>query len=537
MKLPKFIKFKENNKRILSIDFGGSFIKVVYLEVRRDKYVLLAYALKEFNSNLKTSEELSAELKEILQANSIAVKETYLSIADPDRIFIKKLTLPQMSKDELLKAAQWQLKSDLPFSAEESVSDLQIIREYADSEGAKKIELFCVFAKKELINKYLSVVTACGLSPFKISISAFNYCATLGSLATNPKISAIFDIGRTYSCITIYQNNKLNFLRNLNFSTSKLSSSLAGTLVTDRGRIEIGFDKAEALMQQFGIPLDESVELQDDIKADQIITLMRPLLETVVKELERSFDYFKSESAIESPEILYITGGGANLKNLDSYLAGQLKIKVVKLPLADSLDVKNMDLEKLSLNTNQLSSALSLGLFAPGINLLPREIKSQKSELIQKNTLHIAAIIISVIFIFSWAVINFQIHDYKSRLKIAKLHLQSVEEVKALKQIVELREDLINKINTGKVPSGGLLKLIGAIIPPNIMLEEFNFDQSSHLMHLSGTVSASKESVEKVLTDFINRLENSKFILDANLVSSVEGQGVNNFEIECHLAK
>ena len=89
----------------------------------------------------------------------------------------------------------------------------------------------------------------------------------------------------------------------------------------------------------------------------------------------------------------------------------------------------------------------------------------------------------------------------------------------------------------GKVPSGGLLKLIGSVIPASIMLNEFDFDQLSHSMHLNGVVIASGDSVEKVLTDFMKALEDSKFVLEANLVSSKEYEGKNSFEIECILAK
>ena len=537
MEWPRFLKLNDDNKRVTCIDFGGSFIKVVCLQVKGDTYRLLAYALKEFDTSSSTSEELSAFLKQILEENAVFVNEAYLSFSDPEGIFIKKLSLPHMPKEELLNAVKWQLKGELPFSAEESVLDLQVIREYADNEGARKIEIFCVFAKKNIVNKYVTAVIGCGLVPQKVSSSVFNYCGILDALSASPEVSAIFDIGHSHSYVSIYQKNKLSFVRSLNFSTSKLSASLCATLVTDNGKVEVGFDKAEELMRQQGIPLDETVKLDDGIKTGQLIPLMRPLLETVAKELERSFDYFNSETGSVKPEVLYLTGGGASLNNLDSYLAGQLKIKVEKLPLPASLNIKNVDAEKFFLEANQLSSAIGLSLLASGINLLPREIKSQKIELIQKTTLRISAVAIAAMFAFSWFVINFQIRDYKKRLKIAQLHLQNVEEIKTLKQVVDLRDDFINKIHTGKVPSGGLLKLIGSVIPANIMLNEFDFDQSSHKMHLNGVVLASGDAVEKLLTDFMKALENSKFVLEANLINSKEEAGKNSFEIECVLAK
>jgi len=533
----KFLKLKDNYKRSMSIDFGASFIKVACVEASGDRYRLLAYALGELNAGQKTSEEISLFLKRLLEANSLTEKEVSLSICDPDWIFIKKLTLPQMPKDELLNAVKWQLKGQLPFSADGCASDLQVVREYTDSEGAKKVELFCIFAKKDIIDKYVSAAMMCGLSPVKVSSSVFNYCGTLNLLSANPEISAILDIGHTHSQVSIYQKNKLIFVRDLNFSTSKLIASLLGVLVTDQGKLEINMQKASELIQNYGIPLDLSGVLEGEIKAIHIISLMRPLLEAVAKELSRSFEYFKSESGLDLPAALYITGGGANLINLDRYLADQLKMRVERLPLPDLLDTPGLDKDKLYLDANLLSGAIGLSLSNGGINLLPREIKNRKVELIQKTFLRVTAIAVTAVFIFSLFIINFQIQDYKKRLKIAKAHLQSVEEIKNLKRVVDLREELIATIHLGKVPSGGLLKLISAIIPPTIILDEFSLDQSTHTMWLRGVVTLGKESVEKVLTDFMNDMENSKFIDEANLINSKEENGINNFEIKCDLAK
>lgn len=535
MELIKFLKLKENKKRIVCIDFGYSFIKAVCLEARGNNYILLAYGLKEFQASQGTAEEIAACLRQILEENSITEKKVYLSISDPDRIFIKKLTLPQMPKDELLDASRWQLKGELPFSPDESVVDLEIVRQYSDSEDAKKVDLFCVFAKTEVIDKYVAALAACRLEPVKISSSVFNYGGILNALPANPRISATFDIGYSHSNIAIYQENKLSFIRSLDFSISKLSAALAGRLITDNSKIEIDCEKARQLIQEHGIILDASTELGGGIKASQVIPLIRPLLEAVARELGGSLEYFKSEFGADIPELLYITGGGANLKNLDTYLSGELKIKIMKLPLPESIDLGNVDARKFFLSANQLSGVLGLALPASGINLLPPEIRSRKSEFIQKFSLRIAAIAIGAVFVFSWCAINLQINDYKKRLRIARLHLQSVEEIKALKQAVDLKEDLIDKIRAGKVPAGGLLKLIGAVMPANIVLDEFDLDQAARSLRLKGIISAGKDPVEKVLMDFMSNLESSKFVLEANLINSKEANGINTFEIKCNL--
>jgi type IV pilus assembly protein PilM len=537
MSLFDLSELKENSKRILCIDFGESFIKIASLETRPNSQRLLAYVLSEFDATQKTAESISHFLIQLLKNNSISGKSVSLSISDPSGVFIKKLSLPQMPKDELLNAVKWQLKEVLPFNLDDSISDFQVIREHTDRDGAKKVELLCVFAKKEIVNKYIKAVVACGFSVNWVSTSVFNYCGILNSLKAGIQISTILDISATHSYIAIYQNNKLNSVRSLNLSTEKLREALVGVLVTDKGRLEITLSKAKDLLSQYGIPLDDSVVLESGIKSSHIISLIRPLLETLVKELQRSFEYFKSETGLDAPQQLYITGGGANLKNLDVYLAGQLKIKVAKLPLPESLDARKIDTQRFLQDANQLSGVLGLGLITSGINLLPREIKSQKMELLQESTLRVMAIAIGAAFIFSLTVINFQIDDYRQRLKIAKAHLQSVEEIKNLKETVELREGLIDTIHNGRVPAGGLLKLISAVVPPSLILNELNFDQSGHLMLLNGIGTLNSDSVEKVLMNFVKDLEGSGYVKEANLVNSKENSGVNNFQLKCDLTK
>jgi hypothetical protein len=148
-------------------------------------------------------------------------------------------------------------------------------------------------------------------------------------------------------------------------------------------------------------------------------------------------------------------------------------------------------------------------------------------------------IVISIGLIFAsfWLIIELQIQDYKKRLKIAQLHLQSVEEVESIKQMLDSRESLINDINLGKVPPAGLLKLISAVIPPSTILNELNFDQSSQILQLRGVVMTSKDLAAQALNEFRDGLGNSKFIRETSLINSQDEQGLSHFEIEAKLAQ
>lgn len=530
--------FKKKTKRFLSVDFGQTLTKIAYLESQEEGLKLLNYDFKKIMSPLEKKTETVEFINDFIKKNYISQKEVCLSISesDSDSIIIKPLILPVVPKEEISQAIKWQLKEEAPFDLKDALIDWQIIGEYLDEEGAKKIEIICILAKSEIIHKYLSIIDNCGLVPMRVSVSPFNYANILSHLSNNPPIVSVLDLGYKASILCVYRDNKLNFIRKLSFSSEKLTQSLTTVLALKEGEVELTSDKAEKIKETLGIPQDETLVLEDGIPAIYIISLIRPLLEGLVRELKRSFDYFSSNFKKEIPSILYLCGGGANIKNLNGYLNKELNIDVKQLPLPAALSVQSIPKERLSNDQNQLMSALGVALKGSGvINLLPEEVKAQRIELIERVSLRIVTIILGAIFLVSFFFIKFRIYDYRNRLKNARIHLQNIREIKLLKEKVDLREGLISKIQEKMVPVDGLLKLIGVIVPGNVILDELTLDQVTHTLVLKGTVSVGGESAISILTDFMKELEASPFFMEATLLTSRDVGGVHQFEIKTDL--
>jgi hypothetical protein len=417
------------------------------------------------------------------------------------------------------------------------VLDWQIVKEYSDEDGTKKDIITCILIESGIINKYLSLLGDCNLMPLRISSSPFNYAYILSRLQENPVVAAVLDMGYKETAFCIYHNNKLNFIRNLAFSSGRLTQSLTATLISDRGKVELSYEKAEDIKKTFGIPAEEAGILKDNIQAVQVISLMRPFLEGLTRELKRSLEYFSSSSKEKSPSVFYITGGGANLKNLERYLGKELNINISRLPLPGCINTQKIDKEKLEKDQSQMMSAIGASLAdSGGINLLPQELKTQKIEFIEKVSLRVVTIILSAILLFSLFIFKFQERDYKKRLKTAQIHLQTIEGIRVLKQKIYLMQLAIDRIQKHRIPVDGLLKQISNIAPGNILLNELNLDTEGHVLILKGAVSASESAAQPVLTDFMKKIETSAFFSDVALVISKNIGGVQEFEIKCDLA-
>ena len=530
--------FKKRSQRFLAIDFGRLTIKIAYLERLPKSLRLINYGLRQIP--LSSGEREAAVIdfiNDFLRTNSITDKEVSFSFSEPDSIAIKYLVLPALPKEEVLEAAKWQLKEEVPFELESALISWQLVSEHADAEGAKKNGIIFIAAKEDTVNKYLSIINKCGLSPARVSHSSFDYANILNCYSADSGTTAVLDIGYKGSCLNIYSNNKLSFVRVLPFSTDKITESLTGSLASDKGKIQLSLEEAKGFRDTFGIPMD-TAQVINNITAFSVFSAMRPFLEGLSRELKLSFDYFNTNFNSQPPSRCYITGGGANLKNLGEYLNKELKMNVLFMTVPDCIDTSVLPKEGLQSSQNQIISVLGLGLSHSGsINLLPQELKTKEIENIEKVFFRLIAVTAGVIFLLSLFATRFQMREYNKRLKTAKAHLESMSKAGSLQEIIESRQGLILTIQESRVPVDGLLKVISVSLPAEVILSELSFDHGAHALFLKGGILAGENISEGVLVNFMQKLEKNPFFKEAVLVSSKKAQNSHEFEIKLDLAK
>ena len=90
---------------------------------------------------------------------------------------------------------------------------------------------------------------------------------------------------------------------------------MAKTIPTAQGAITISPEDAEKIKRQCGIPLEEEAknEFLTDfgiLTGEQISSMLRPNLERLLMELNRTFSYYASnfKSPLTNIEGLYLTG-------------------------------------------------------------------------------------------------------------------------------------------------------------------------------------------------------------------------------------
>ncbi|MBI5415978.1 MAG: pilus assembly protein PilM [Candidatus Omnitrophica bacterium] len=531
--------FSPRLDKFLAVNFDPAMVEIVYVESFSGGLRLLAYETAAVVGSQEKAREMALVefLRDFLEKNAVTTHDVLISISDPDSIFFKDIVLPVMPDAEILEAARWQLRDDVPFDLDQGSIDWQVLEEVTGEDGQKGRRIMFIAANNAVIYQYLSVVQQCRLDPLSVTNSAFNYAHILENLPDVPEIVAVLDFGRAETTFGIYMQKKLGFVRRLPVSWERLLQSLTKTLVSDGGATQLTPEQAEEITRSVSIPQENTAVLPGNIKTTHFLSLMRPFLETLTREVKFSLDYFAMNFGKEKPSVLYIAGESSRFRNMDQYLHAAFEMDVVCLPLPARVDTRALGAASPGPeDQNRIMNVLGAALGGPTrISLLPVEIKTRRLEFLERIFLRSLAIISGVVFIFSLSVMQFQARNYEQRLKNARVHMQTMVDIKSLVQDVRTRENLAREIEGRGVPLDGLLSVVAAAVPEEILLDNLDFNAAAYRLTLKGSVTASREAGETILADFMQKLEASSFFTEARFVSSQKTGTAYAFEIECTL--
>ena len=154
-------------KNAVGLDIGSSSIKVVQLKESAKGVELLNFDIALLppeavvDGALMNFTAIVDKVRELWSVNRIRNKDVALSVSGHS-VIIKKISLPEMTPEELEESIQWEAEQYIPFDIKDVNVDVQILNPNA---GQGQMDVLLVAAKKDVINDYTSVTMEAGLRP------------------------------------------------------------------------------------------------------------------------------------------------------------------------------------------------------------------------------------------------------------------------------------------------------------------------------------------------------------------------------------
>jgi type IV pilus assembly protein PilM len=521
-------KFLAKKNRLIGLNIGNCSMKLAELVHQQGKLVPLKLKLQEIGP-VKDSQEAQLDAIENL-FRGINTKDAKINVViNCPRSCTTISVIPFMPKSEIVQALKWEMKNFISFSMDDAVIDYEIIQEIHEG-GVKKLKVAVACCPKETVNKYVDLLSRAGIRPALFTQHAFALRNVITNLCPEEnKTVALLDIGSTFSELEIFQDRALVFSRKLPVAGQDFTQEMTQTLVSAHGKTELTLEEAESIKKKYGIHSSDDFEiLEGKIAGAHLVALLRPNLEKLATEIDRSFAFHREKERGAPVELLLLLGRGSDLKNLTQNLSEALHIPVrLGNPLAAFSSSSSSLLNDEPETAHCFASALGAALASPGdINLLPIEMKQQTRLLIKRSSIKALVTAVIVLLVLVYAGMRIKLGNYDKRIAATELELGALSP-----QIEELpKRAFLGNAVSRRVYWSDALKEISNLIPEQVCLTEISAKEN--ILALKGEIKSPGLVREQVLTEFMRSLEKGIF-KEVNLVSTKDSSEDkhNTFEL------
>lgn len=323
----------------VGLDIGTDHIRVAQVRQSGNGFALTAYGRVDVpmgavvEGEIVDVEAVSSAVKAAWRRAGIRGKSVCTGVSN-QRVIVRLVDLPFMERAELQNAIQYQAQDYIPMAVEDSILDFQIIGDYMTPTDEHMMEVLLVAAHREMIGNTVSAVEGAGLKLVQIDVSSFAIVRAL--MGDDPSVlpesesgaTGIIHVSSGITNIAVVERGIPRFNR---------ISSLAGGTFTQAiaNALNIGFDEAEDLKVRVGLPnietgASEAIEGVDPSSVQVVHEAIEREVNKFIAEVRRSLDYYLTQtSQVRTIQRIVLTGNGAQLRNLGSYLEKGLQTQVV----------------------------------------------------------------------------------------------------------------------------------------------------------------------------------------------------------------
>jgi len=290
---------------LIGIDLGAWSVKAVILSGSRGSYRLKAAAYMKLPKEARDGDLGAEALASFLRSNGIKGGKASVLMTGHSLMF-RHFFLPEMPEKDLLEAVKWEIRKEVSIAPSELVSDFVLA---AGGAAEHKSSIIAFAGVKKEIDSILSYYREAGVDARVIEVVP---TALLASFDANNAWEdglnyAILDIGYSKSTLAIFKKKRLAFTREISMGGQEFTR--AAQKATQKGT-------------------EEAEEFKHSAGHGEAMSVFPAAIERLSTEVHRSFDYYQAQYREGGVDKLFLSGGSALLKGLDSALSASIGIHV-----------------------------------------------------------------------------------------------------------------------------------------------------------------------------------------------------------------
>ncbi len=338
-------------KGLVGLDIGSSAVKAVELKAGGKggaEYQLVNIGLEALppeaivDGAIMDSGAVIDAIQRVFTSQKIKTGDVATSVSG-NAVIVKKISLPQMSPDELAESIHWEAEQYIPFD----IQDVAIDYEMIDGSGSGgNMDVLLVAVKKDKISDYTSAISQAGKSPALVDVDVFalQNCYEVNYGIDPGRVVALLNVGASIMNINIIKGSTSIFNRDI---------AVGGNQYTDaiQKDLNLSFDQAEA-MKKGG---------RGD-GAENLAPILQAVSESIALEIQKTFDFFKATSSEDRIDRIFLSGGTSKVLGLRDLLADRFDAGVEIMNPFNSITYNPRDFDPDFISEIGPSAAIAVGL-------------------------------------------------------------------------------------------------------------------------------------------------------------------------------
>jgi len=342
-------------KGLVGVDIGSSAIKAVELRPggkAGNEYQLVNLGLEPLppeaivDGAIMDSGAVIDAIQRLFTAQKIKTNDVATSVSG-NAVIVKKISLPQMSPEELAESIHWEAEQYIPFDIQDVSLDYEVV-EGGGSGG--NMDVLLVAVKKDKIGDYTSAISQAGKNPQVVDVDVFalQNCYEVNYGIDAGRIIGLLNVGASIMNINIIKGGTSIFNRDI---------AVGGNQYTDaiQKDLNLSFDQAEALKKGARV---------EGANPDNLEPILQAVSENIALEIQKTFDFFKATSSEDRIDRIFLSGGTAKVKGLQELLAARFDAGVELLNPFNAVTYNPREFDPDFISDIGPQAAIAVGLAA-----------------------------------------------------------------------------------------------------------------------------------------------------------------------------
>ncbi|MCD4782274.1 MAG: type IV pilus assembly protein PilM [Candidatus Eremiobacteraeota bacterium] len=308
------------------IDLGTHSVKMAQIIKTSSGFQLTKFAegptpaLTIKDGQIIDSRALGDTVKAMLANNKMSM-DRVVSAVSGQSVVIRPIIMTQMNERELQNAIKFEAERYLPYSVADAQIKGTILRKSVEGEE-KTMEVLLVAAPNEMVTTTQEVIKMAGITPLAIDLEPFALVRSARAVLSNEIVNqtiALINLGASSSSINIFKEGILRHNRTITTAGNSFTKAIGQSL-------NLSFEEAEKIKKEKGVIRVEKDATPVAPTTMRIFNVIIPVLNDLVTEIQRSFDFYRARYRGESVDKILLSGGTAKFKNIDAYMSTELGV-------------------------------------------------------------------------------------------------------------------------------------------------------------------------------------------------------------------